>query len=190
MTTYEAGDGGWLRAGGAFVRFADQGKRLVATTVVIGGAEGLPIDTDALRSVPLGRLEAWANGPGAKALRAGLDRPGPDPAAALGQAIPAPTRPSRPRSGRKHLGTFDVTVLEVPTAPGDKGDAFYRQVADIYKDAASAGAAPLVAIVMAAGGGLADPREPGLPPRSTVQRWIRECRRRDFLPPGRKGKAG
>lgn len=194
MTTYDAGDGGWVRVTfaddldrPAFVRFVDDGGRLVSDQVVLAGG----VDTDALRRLQLGRIEAWANGAGAKPLRAGMGRTAPDPAAELGEVVP------RRRRGRRVV-TVAVPVLDVPDGgPGagrGHGDDFYRQVADVYRHAAAEGRPPVLEIASAAAGGVVvakgDDPTAALPPPSTVHRWIREARRRGFLPPGRVGKSG
>jgi hypothetical protein len=62
---------------------------------------------------------------------------------------------------------------------GTDPDAFYRQVAQAYREYAPETRAPAVAIAKEAG-----------VPAGTAQGWVREARRRGFLPPGRKGKAG
>lgn len=62
---------------------------------------------------------------------------------------------------------------------GTDPDGFYRAVADAYREA--------VAQSRAVAPALAD--EAGVP-IPTVHRWIGEARRRGFLPPARKGRAG
>ncbi|HEX7277794.1 MAG TPA: hypothetical protein VF244_10510 [Acidimicrobiales bacterium] len=179
MTThYDPGVGGWLRvtlpdddARPAFVRFIDAEGRLVIADVALTGG----VDTDGLRRLPLGRIEAWANGAGADRLRAGLDKAGPDLAVELAVAFP--------KRRWRQVATAEVPVLVVPT-DRDKGDDFYRQVAEVYRAAAAAGHPPAREIATAADSG-------GTPvPASTAHRWIREARRRGYLPPGRVGKAG
>jgi hypothetical protein len=58
-------------------------------------------------------------------------------------------------------------------------DAFYRDVADTYLDLAQASPRPA-----------SDLAETNGVPVTTAHRWIKEARRRGFLPPGRPGKAG
>ena len=58
-------------------------------------------------------------------------------------------------------------------------DVFYREVADVYLDLAQASHRP--ASDIAAQHGV---------PVSTAHRWVKEARRRGFLPPGRPGKTG
>jgi transposase-like protein len=58
-------------------------------------------------------------------------------------------------------------------------EEFYRLVATAYGEYAAESNAPAKGIAEEAG-----------VPVTTVHRWIREARRRGFLPPARKGRAG
>lgn len=58
-------------------------------------------------------------------------------------------------------------------------DEFYREIADVYLDLAQASPRPA-----------SDLAESNGVPVTTAHRWIKEARRRGFLPPGRPGKAG
>ncbi|MEV0616218.1 hypothetical protein AB0I81_23085 [Nonomuraea sp. NPDC050404] len=62
---------------------------------------------------------------------------------------------------------------------GTDPDTFYAEVADAYRAAAAITQAPATLLA----------REASVPV-SAVYRWVREARRRGFLPVGRKGKAG
>jgi hypothetical protein len=62
---------------------------------------------------------------------------------------------------------------------GSDPDAFYREVAEAYRDVVQDHRN--VAVVLA---------EEANVPVGTVHRWIMEARRRGFLPPARKGRAG
>lgn len=62
---------------------------------------------------------------------------------------------------------------------GTDAPAFYRLVAEHYRWTAAATAAPARVLAQAAD-----------VPVPTVHRWIAEARRRGFLPPARKGRAG
>lgn len=77
--------------------------------------------------------------------------------------------PPEDRQGRTPLGRPDGTDTE----------GFYRRVAEAYRDAASDSRRPAAVLAEEAG-----------VPVTTVHRWIREARRRNFLPSGQKGKAG
>jgi hypothetical protein len=72
---------------------------------------------------------------------------------------------------------YDVTV---PDTPGERyPDSFYKEVAGAYMALLEQGQSPAPKLADLTG-----------TPVSTVRRWIAECRRREILPKGRKGKAG
>src|SRR6478735_6281918 len=58
-------------------------------------------------------------------------------------------------------------------------DEFYEAIARAYRLLAADSTRPVVDIAEANG-----------VPVTTAQRWVKEARRRDLLPPGRRGKAG
>lgn len=156
--------GGWvvyrtttLTAG---VRFIDREGRLVPVEIRVESDGG--VGTDTVRSLPLGRFDAIANGEGARVLRQWMDRSDPDLRRRLD-----PDRPAIPEM-----------KLDVP-AGGNYGDDFYRQVARIYRSASVRVRAPAMALAEANG-----------VPVTTARRWIKEARARGFLPAGRAGKAG
>src|SRR5512132_1118934 len=66
---------------------------------------------------------------------------------------------------------------EIP--PGTKPDWFYQRLAVIYSSLAQRSNRP--AVVLA---------ERNEVPVTTVHRWVKEARRRGFLPPGQKGRRG
>ncbi len=68
--------------------------------------------------------------------------------------------------------------LAIPTTPR-YGDGFYARVASLYRRLVAAGEQP--APRLADANGVAE---------TTVHRWVRECRRRQLLPPGQTGRAG
>jgi hypothetical protein len=78
-------------------------------------------------------------------------------------------RPAGPSRSRKPLSRPD----------GTDPDGFYREVAEAYREYAPRTRAPGSEIA----------REAGVPV-GTARSWIREARRRGFLPPGRRGAAG
>jgi hypothetical protein len=139
---------------------------------------GLRVDgsptAELLRSIPVGRIEAAANAqltvvddavvPGTPARR---------------RARVAPARPS----GDGGWDTVDPgRAVERPGAPrGHRGhpSAFYREVAKAYLDLAQVSSRPAAELA-----------EANAVPTTTAHRWIKEARRRGFLPPGRPGKAG
>lgn len=133
----------------------------VAVRVRIEEAEGrlrvvgLQVDgrvsAELLRSVPVGRIEAAAN-------------------AQLRQGLPA-TPPARPRA-RIRASLRSNAVQGYP-------DAFYAEVAKVYRHLVTASSRPV--------GDLAEANDV---PVTTAQRWVKEARRRRLLAPGHPGKAG
>jgi hypothetical protein len=129
-----------------------------------------------LRAIPVGRIEAAANAqlsviddvimPNAPTNPRARPVLPPD-GAGDGWEIIDPARAVR-RS--RHA--------EVARSRG-RPDLFYREVADVYLDLAQASHRP--ASDIAAQHGV---------PVSTAHRWVKEARRRGFLPPGRPGKTG
>jgi hypothetical protein len=69
------------------------------------------------------------------------------------------------------------TLLKVP--PGAKPDWFYERLAVAYSSLALRSNRP--AVLLAERNGV---------PVTTVHRWVKEARRRGFLPPGQKGRRG
>jgi hypothetical protein len=159
-------------AGAVTVRVsATVGGRLVLSGLRIDGAP----TAELLRAIPVGRIEAAANAqlavvddavvPVSTSRRA---RPtGPPRSSAVGWEASDPRRAvARPR---------------VPTGRRVQGrpDQFYRQIADVYVDLAQATHRP--ASELASSHGV---------PVTTAHRWVKEARRRGFLPPGRPGTTG
>jgi hypothetical protein len=68
--------------------------------------------------------------------------------------------------------------LRVPTT-NPKPPSFYKQVAAVYTRLAAQSHRPVVELA-----------EANAVPWSTAQRWVKEARRRGFLPPGQKGRRG
>jgi hypothetical protein len=130
------------------------------------------IDSDQLRRLSPARIEARLNGPASKALI--LER--------LGQA-PGPKEPRGPAKPSPMIrGEVSYSVIGggLHPPPGrPRPDSFYQDVAKEYLHAASVNARP--AVVLAAGAEV---------PVSTMHGWIKEARRRGFLPPGQKGRRG
>ncbi|MEV8510763.1 hypothetical protein [Dactylosporangium sp. NPDC051484] len=148
------------------------GGRLVLTGLRI---EGTP-SADLLRAIPVGRIEAAANAQLA-AVEAGRDTT---------PAVSTRARPVAPPVA-EDVGwemvepSLAVTRAAPPetSRPRGRPDVFYRQVADVYLTFAQASPRPAC--------DLAD--QHGVPV-STAHRWVKEARRRGFLPPGRPGKSG
>jgi hypothetical protein len=152
-----------------FVRVTvGDGGRLVLSGLRIDG----PPTADLLRAIPVGRLEATAN-----AQLAVVD----DAVVALPARRPRPVLP--PEGDPAGWETSDPAgaVHRHPSESPGRGrpDHFYREVAVVYLDYAQDSHRPAV--------DLAERHEV---PITTAHRWIKEARRRGFLPPGRPGKAG
>ena len=156
---------------------------LVRITVGEGGRLvlcGLRIDgsptAELLRAIPVGRIEAAAN--------AQLSVADTDAVAGVPRTIRE--RPILPPDGL--AGGWDLTdPARALTRPPDRSDGrsrgrpdlFYRQVADAYLDLSQASHRPASDIAHSHG-----------VPVTTAHRWVKEARRRGFLPPGRPGKTG
>ncbi|WP_433053405.1 hypothetical protein [Dactylosporangium sp. CS-033363] len=149
------------------------GGRLVLTGLRIDG----PPSAELLRAIPVGRIEAAANAQ--LSADGGTDG---TTAAVLGLRA----RPVAPRIA-EDVGweMVEPALAVVRAAPAEsvrlrgRPDIFYRQVADVYLEYAAASPRPAC--------DLADRH--GVPV-STAHRWVKEARRRGFLPPGRPGKSG
>jgi hypothetical protein len=76
--------------------------------------------------------------------------------------------PTRRLSARLHIPTTNPKPL-----------SFYKQVAAVYTRLAAQSHRPVVELA-----------EANAVPWSTAQRWVKEARRRGFLPPGQKGRRG
>jgi hypothetical protein len=154
--------------------------RLVLTGLRV---EGGPT-AELLRSIPVGRIEAAAN-----AQLTVVD----DAVVPAGMARHRPSGTRVPRASELGWDTVDPgRARERPPMPprlsrgaepsaGRRGhpDAFYRNVAVAYLDLAQASSRPAAELAEANG-----------VPSTTAHRWIKEARRRGYLPPGRPGKAG
>lgn len=153
---------------------AEPGGRLVLSGLRV---EGVPT-AEFLRSIPVGRIEAAAN-----AQLSVVDDviiatapPGRRDAAAArepllfdtGWEAPDPVRPASRPTGRPSAA-----------ARRRRPDDFYRVIASAYLDLAQTSARPAAELA-----------EAHRVPATTAHRWIKEARRRGFLPPGRPGKAG
>ncbi|WP_128380480.1 hypothetical protein [Streptomyces cavernae] len=162
------------------------GRWVVGKLIVIGEA----LDSAALKSIPIARIESLLNtrtvGAALTARQSGIGEGFPEwlPSyreefeqvdAALAAYLDRSPQPSFPpieagaTSKREPLSRPD----------GADPDAFYRRVAEVYNDAVRETSAPAKVLAEEAG-----------VPTTTVHRWIFEARRRGFLPPARKGRAG
>jgi hypothetical protein len=141
---------------------------------------GRNLTTDKLRSIPLGHIEAIAT-------------TDPDVTPSDRSTPPAPMSQAANALGNRAnqllLNAAQRKARE-PRAPltrpdGSDPDAFYRQVAEAYRDVVQT--TPKVAKVLAAEASAATGTKV---PVGTVHRWILEARRRGFLPTARQGRAG
>lgn len=139
------------------------------------------ISAKALRSIPVGRIEATAN-----SLFDGGD------AGALGPDAELTPRTRISVDGGWEVHTDEVhdrpepqsqppaSLLLPDTQPHErKPEHFYEAVAALYRSLAIDSSRPAAMIA-----------EANDVPVTTVHRWVKEARRREFLPPGRSGAAG
>jgi hypothetical protein len=145
-----------------------EGGRLVVDGLRIDG----PPTAELLRAIPVGKLEATAN-----AQLAVVD----DAVVAVKNRRPRPVRPPAADPGGWETSDPAAAVGRRLPEPAGRGrpDHFYREVATVYLDYAQGSHRPAV-----------DLAERHDVPVTTAHRWIKEARRRGFLPPGRPGRAG
>lgn len=152
-----------------FVRVVvGEGGRLVLDGLRIDG----PPTADLLRAIPVGKLEATAN-----AQLAVVD----DAVVPVRNRRPRPVRPPEATTAGWEISDPATAVPRRAAQPAGRGrpDHFYRDVATVYLDYAQGSHRPA-----------ADLAERHEVPVTTAHRWIKEARRRGFLPPGRPGRAG
>jgi hypothetical protein len=188
-----AGSGGWCCWEQApdglevFIRFADRSGRLVIVELCMASDA---FSTDLLRQIPLGRIEAIANGDRADRIRQLIDVPGPEILPGLRESLFHQTHPALQRessiAGTARIQSLRHTLRLTPEqwaiADGRRRpypDEFYAAVAQLYKNAARHSRAPAALIADANG-----------VPLTTVHRWVRIARKRRHLPPASPGKAG
>lgn len=152
------------------VRLADNG-RLVITDLFMHGGE---ITAEMVRGVSVSRLEAQLNAgvmPADWAQGGKYNRDDKD------VTLHKLRTRVRSISAQRLVSEIEREALTRPT--GQDPDEFYRLVARAYSDYAAQTNAPAKALAAEA-----------KVPTTTAHRWVREARRRGFLPPARKGKAG
>jgi len=160
-------------AGTVLVRVAvGSDGRLVLTGLRIDGTPSAEL----LRAIPVGRIEAAAN-----AQLAVEEAPGgTTPVVSLRARPVAP--PVAEDIGWEMVEPLLAVVRAAPSQSvrlRGRPDIFYREVADVYLEYAQASPRPAC-----------DLAERHSVPVSTAHRWVKEARRRGFLPPGRPGKSG
>jgi hypothetical protein len=179
MTTQElslaVGDGGWVRARftprdlpeqTVYIRFTPKQNRWRAVELRLDNPS-----QEVLRLIPLSRIEHAVNASERADVGAGQ--------IAFGLAIGHENR--SPQDLRAHFKNkrrkiVSPVKLERPTSRRLTAD-FYRDVARAYTAAVEAGRNPRKALA-----------ESSATPADTVARWIRETRRRGYLPPAEPGK--
>ncbi|SRR6266511_2424985 len=179
MTTPElslaVGNGGWVRAQftlrdlpkqTVYVRFAPVGDRWRAVELRLDNPS-----QELLRAIPLSRIEHAVN-----ASERGYAVAGPVVfGLAVGHENPSPAD-LRAHFKDKRRRIVSPVKLERPTTRRLTDD-FYKDVARAYTAAVEAGRNPRKALA-----------EASATPADTVARWIRETRRRGYLPPAEPGK--
>lgn len=152
------------------LRITQRQGRWVITDLLMSGEQ---VDAGTLRALPLSRIEAALNSPGALAdpIADGSADPSEKLSAFLTAVLPV-------------AGLGEHRQVRAPRAPlsrpdGSDPDTFYGRVAEAYAAAVVETSAPAKAIALEAG-----------VPVPTAHRWIFEARRRGFLCPARKGRAG
>lgn len=150
------------------VRFAVAATgRLVPVELRLSHDEGITVGL--LRKLPLGRLEAMANTGGtAETIRRALSGQGATDKGYVREVRPRTGTPAWPVDAR----------LDVPSAR-PYPDSFYEQVSNVYIQLVMAGKPPAPAIAEA--NDVLVTRAHG---------WVREARKRGFLPTATPGKMG
>jgi hypothetical protein len=172
----EDGGGGWATHHtdtGPLVqlRFAERpdGRIGIAEVHVVGAEH---VDGTDLRSIPLGRIEATVNRPGAdRSVREHVHRSGPT-------YVPSAFAPT------ELADVFDTKAVErrpslrlkIPSSTR-KPDNFYARVAELYTWLAGPGGSRRPAVDIADANGT---------PVTTVHRWVKEARARGLLVGGER----
>lgn len=166
------------------------GRRGIEALVVVGGV----LDSAALKSIPIARVESTLNHPQfglpraklkvtEKELRSLADRGHlfPDEFNAIDSALASYLEKNpQPKGGEPGTRQTWRRRRKPLTRPdGTDPDGFSQRVAEAYNDTILTTSKP--APVLA---------EEADVPVTTVHRWIAEARRRGHLPPARRGRAG
>lgn len=203
------GNGGWVRyrssrsALAAYVRYIDRDGRLEPAELYLEQVDAGVLDSNSLREIPLGEINAWVNAePALVRDRLGIAAPDlrraarhystttwghPDKvlhwvAAMYWAQIPGSGIPQAPLPKVKPFAPVEVEpvdpALNVPPAR-PYGDDFYAQVADVYRALSLIERSPAGAIADANG-----------VPITTAHRWVKVARQRGLLEPARRQKRG
>jgi hypothetical protein len=142
---------------------------------------GRDLSSDAVRNIPVGRLETLANtNPDFKPHVPGVDDSGKMWQAVRAVQIEANRQllnKARRKASREPEPSQPRTPLERPDRSNP--DEFYSRVADAYREVVKDTSKPAVVLAKEAD-----------VPVGTVHRWILEARRRGFLPTARQGRVG
>ncbi len=188
------------------VRFhATETGRVAIAEIVASASPG--VTSDALRVIPIGQLEAWANGPHAEGLRGEIERRAMADGAtraefdchrgeanhrveavssaeatleqvALDLMVPPALSPPSHQDPPVALGRGRLPSLRLRVPDGQpKPDGFYEHVARLYSMLSERGPRPAVALAEANGVAV-----------TQVHGWIKEARRRGLLAPGERAK--
>jgi hypothetical protein len=143
----------------------DGGRLALAELRIVGEPT-----SELLRAIPVGRIEAVAN-----AQLAAIDD------AVVEAPHQRPRRSVRPEPPGDDGWDAPAPAASSPHQPAGRGrpDRFYADVATRYRELAQASRRPA-----------ADLATDHDVPVTTAHRWIKEARRRGYLPAGRPGKAG
>jgi hypothetical protein len=169
--TYQPAGGGWLLASNqqndrVAVRFTKNEAGRWEPVELRMDAER-PLDSTTLRRVALATMESVANGIAREHLENRLHWDEPKPW----------WRPPHLQPGQVWMA--ERRLRSKLSLPVKKNDMFYERVAAIYRQKAAQSNRPAVEIANTNG-----------VPVTTVHRWVKEARRRGFLPPGQKGRRG
>ncbi|MDQ0308243.1 hypothetical protein J2S46_002799 [Kitasatospora herbaricolor] len=179
------GAGGWVRVTWrdrpyrVLAKTAEQRGRRVITDLVV--RSDTRVDSGVLKSLPIGWLEGVVNVPERSASlqsaeNAGTTHTGSSMAELLTELEISIDGMASGGGGEK-LPASTRVALTRPT--GMDPEDFYGRVAEAYNDVVQRTNAVAPALAEEAG-----------VPVATVRRWIQESRRRGFLPPARRGRAG
>lgn len=147
----------------------ERGRQRITALLLVGD----PVDAMLLKKFPIGSINVTLN-------IAEMPTRDPGEAAPLVDAARAMLVDHVETQARKAAGGVAPEPRERLSRPdGTDPDGFYRRVAAAYREVAAT--TRTVAPVLA---------EEADVPVPTVHRWVMEARRRGFLPPARKGRAG
>lgn len=168
---------------GVHARLRAQGRRVAITDLYVHGAA---ITAQIVRLIPMRQIEALANSPSlpreSHGHESGRVLVGPLVALTARSAGDVSLSELRERAQRVKAAAAKKRARRrkpLRRPDGTNPERFYQQVAAAYSEAVLATSKPAKVLAEEAG-----------VPVGTVHRWIREARRRGYLPPARQGRAG